>query len=215
MGTSTTSMALSTLFHDSPSLFPRMISRHPFFSPRSHNFPRPFDLFNESSHLFDDMQQRQEAFLLDMGDGSTAESTAAQQGSRSYSYSSTMVRHGDGDAVTHQSEQFHGPNGQVLGRTKRQIGDRMVEETRKGDETTRTLTGLTEGELEHFHDQHREQASMGWFNARGFPVLTDRNTNSGEPRTAHQQALEGDLQRVQQEGRQQKAGPRFPTTPRK
>merc|ERR1712159_536720 len=71
-------MALSTFFHDS-SLFPRMVSRHPFFSPRSHSFPRPFDLFNESSHLFEDMQERQEAFLRDMGDGSTAES-AAQQG---------------------------------------------------------------------------------------------------------------------------------------
>merc|ERR1712159_477992 len=180
-------MALSTFFHDS-SLFPRMVSRHPFFSPRSHSFPRPFDLFNESSHLFEDMQERQEAFLRDMGDGSTAESAAQQgSGSRSYSYSSTTVRHGDGD---------------VLGRSKRQIGDRVVEETRKGDETTRTLTNITEDELEHFDTQHREQASMGWFNARGFPVLTDRNTNSGEARAA-QQALEGDLQRVQQEGRQQ------------
>merc|ERR1712138_265328 len=127
-------------------------------------------------------------------------STTCSSDRRPSSSTWAMVRHGDGDAVTHQSEQFHGPNGQVLGRTKRQIGDRMVEETRKGDETTRTLTGLTEGELEHFHAQHREQASTGWFNARGFPVLTDRNTNSGEPRTAHQQALEGDLQRVQQEG---------------
>merc|ERR1711977_615273 len=71
--------------------------------------------------------------------------------SRSFSYSSRSIRHGDAEPVTERTEQFQSSDGQVMRRSVKSLGDKTVEETFKGGEIQRTLHNLTEEELEGFN----------------------------------------------------------------
>merc|ERR1712178_273549 len=81
--------------------------------------------------------------------------------SRSFSYSSSTFRRSGGEPVTRRTETFRGADGQIFSRTDKSIGDKSIVETVKGDETSRTLHNLSEGELDCFN-KTVEQHSSRW-----------------------------------------------------
>merc|ERR1711907_376887 len=132
-----------------PSLERRMAA-HPRMID---NFFRGGNLFAEMDstwrNMTSDLDSRRQTFLSEMD----IDEVPAQQGpySHSYCYSSSTIQRGDGQPVTRSVESFRNSSGQQVSKHMQSMGDKVVEETVKNGETTRTLTNLSEAELEDFN----------------------------------------------------------------
>merc|ERR1711998_760066 len=73
--------------------------------------------------------------------------------SQCYSYSSSTIQRPGSAPVTHSAESFQNSSGKHVSKRVQSIGDKVVEETTKNGATTRTLTNLSEAELEDFREQ--------------------------------------------------------------
>merc|ERR1712159_479117 len=155
MGKTQTNMALS-LFNT--SLFPALERR--MAQPRMVDSFLNNNMFADFGSSFAEMDARRAAFLSDMQiDEDMNHSSEQQQGpySQCYSYSSSTTQRGDGAPVTHSQESFRTSGGQQASKRIQSMGDKMVEETVKDGETTRTLKNLSEAELAEFNDTFSQQ----------------------------------------------------------
>lgn len=147
---------------------------------------RPGDLFTESNRMFEEAEHRRTSFLKDM------EVSTEANGTQCWSYSSSSFRSGNSEPVTQRTESFRGPDGNAVSRTFRSIGDKTVEETVKGDETTRSLHNLNESELQAFDEQiASHKSNLGSFFAPR--ALTQQPGHVQESQAALPAALEQDL----------------------
>merc|ERR1712199_50267 len=114
-----------------------------------------------STSIFRDIDARRSDFLSDM----QIQSSDAPNTSQSYSYSSSTVQHGDNAPVTQRREEY---------RTG-------------GGEATRTLTNISEDDLERFEQSVSERQDV-WS-----PFMTRRQCDTSNALTA---PLEEDLARI-------------------
>merc|ERR1712054_685427 len=192
MGTgisTTTPMALSVF--DS-AFFPLTRGARSSFghllSPRSGFF---------DTNLFHEMGQRRHSFMKEM---EVPQAQHAREGgprgySQSFSYSSSTFSSAGSEPVSRHT---------VTSRTSKSIGERRLQETVKGGETTRTLHNLAEDDLEYFN-QAVEQHSARWPFSRGFSQLEAAPSTAAEveapaatSNVVLSSALESDLSKVKQ-----------------
>merc|ERR1712146_774130 len=136
-----------------------------------------------STRIFQDIDARRSDFLSDM----QIQSSDAPNTSQSYSYSSSTVQHGDNAPVTQRREEYRTGDGEVISRSRKSVGDQSVEEILKGGETTRTLTNISEDDLERFEQSVSERQDV-WS-----PFTTHRQCDTSNALTA---PLEEDLARI-------------------
>merc|ERR1711904_296255 len=152
MGHTTTEMALS-LFDNPPFFHPHGLA------PRSSLFTEMDSMLHNHHSMFGSFNHRRDKFLSDM------EVEAPDNRPHSFSYTSSSVKTGNGDAVVRKSERYHdAQSGEMVERTSRSVGDRSVQEVGRGGNTTRTLTNIGEDELEAF-DAEVEQRRRSLFAA--------------------------------------------------
>merc|ERR1711959_55856 len=149
--------------------------------PASFWGPSP-SFFREGGSLFAESDARRQAFMDEM-DVDTDNGTG-----RSYSYSSTTVRHGDQESVT-SSREILTQGGDRIARTRKSIGDRMVETQQRGDATTQTIAGMTADEAVAFEAEVEE--SLGT-RSRGFPQQPEITQEAQAPIEAPIPAWETD-----------------------
>merc|ERR1712164_9341 len=167
MGTHTHSMALAMFDTTFPSMGPRMG-------------------FADFDRSFADMETRRQEFLNQMEVG------GAEDGATQFSSYSSTFRSGDDAPVTHSQESYRVAGGTTVSRSRRSVGDKVVEETVRDGETHRTLHNLSEDELAKFEATVAERAAQRprWLAAPQAPPAS--------PQAALPAALESDLQRLQQ-----------------
>merc|ERR1712054_719081 len=140
------------------------------------------------NNLFAEMDERRNQFLQDMNH--LPEATAGKPGySRSFSYSSSTFKNAGSEPVSQRTESFRASDGQSFSRSIRSVGNQSVEETVKGDETTRTLQTV---------EQHTSQSPFQRFGQllsedKTVPALQATSTSTELPA-----ALQADLTKLKQ-----------------
>merc|ERR1712054_474676 len=152
------------------------------------------------NNLFAEMDERRNQFLQDMNH--LPEATDGKPGySRSFSYSSSTFKNAGSEPVSQRTESFRASDGQSFSRSIRSVGNQSVEETVKGDETTRTLHNIEEGDLEGINqtvEQHTSQSPFQRFGQllsedKTVPALQATSTSTELPA-----ALQADLTKLKQ-----------------
>merc|ERR1712164_115550 len=108
--------------------------------------------------------------------------------SHSYSYNSSTIQRGDSAAVTQSAESYQNSAGQHVSKHVQSMGDKMVQETTKNGKTTRTLTNLSEAEVEDFSRGIKSSKLLGFHN----------NNLLQKQQPELPAALEADLAKMQQ-----------------
>jgi len=98
-------------------------------------------------------------------------------------------------------ETFRGSDGQTLSRSVQSVGEKRVEETTKGGETTRKLHNLEAGDLESFNQTVEQHSShwpfSRWNQLHTAPALQAAPTSAeAAPAAALPAALLDDLSKV-------------------
>lgn len=148
-------------------------------------------VFGDFDRHFAETEQR----MNQMRDQLDIEAQEGAQG-HSYSFSSSTYRSGDAAPVTKSSEEYCS-GGKSMKRTVRSVGDQMIEETVRGNETSRTLTNLNEDELAQFEERVRTARHPKWLETRK-PELEAPRAPPFSPQADLPAALEQDIQRLQQ-----------------